>query len=241
VGSFDRELRSALSYTTNCNFTDTSWLQASLPARFGGLGIQCARNLDAAAYLEYLQASEQLSAVILSPMAGLIQNGLKDSWRNIVGSSIALPASTTSQRGWTQPVYRVLLDSLIVSSSGADRAWLLAVSSPYTGVWINAFPSHSLGLRMGNDETRIAIGLCAGVNLVLPHSFVCGVSVASDGQHGLSCRQSMGRHSRHSAINRIIVKASQAAGTPMALEPPGLVMVRDLMVSRSPHGPRVTH
>jgi len=161
VGSFDRELRSALSHTTNCNFTDACWLQAGLPVRFGGLGIQRACNLAASAYLASLQASEQLSAVIFSPKAGLTENGLRDSclvsWRNVVGSSITLPASTAGQRGWTKPVYRVLLDSLIASSSGVDRAMLLAVSSPHSGVWINALPSHSLGLHLGNEETRIAI------------------------------------------------------------------------------------
>jgi len=74
-----------------------------------GLGIQCARNLAAPANLASLQASELLSAVILSPMVVLTQNDLRDncsvSWRNVVGCSITLLASTVRQRGWTEPVY----------------------------------------------------------------------------------------------------------------------------------------
>jgi len=73
-----------------------AWITAPVEAPY-------ARNLTAPAYLASLQASEQLSAVILSPMAGMTQNGLRDSclvsWRNVVGSSITLPASTVGQRG----------------------------------------------------------------------------------------------------------------------------------------------
>jgi len=81
----------------------------------------------------------------------------------------------------------------IAISSGVDRSRLLSVSSRHSGVWIYALPSHSLGLCLRNDQTRISIGLHAGVNLVLPHSCVCGVSVASNGHHGLSCCRSENR------------------------------------------------
>jgi len=175
VGSFDRELRSVLSQTTNCKFTDASWLQARLPVRFGGLGIQCARNLAAPAYLASLQASEQLSAVILSPMAGLTLD--LSQW--LEGQLFGVLEECTGQfhrhscfRRGAEGLDSVFLDSLIASSSGADRARLLAVSSPHSSVWINALPSNSLGLCLGNDETSIAIGLHAGVNLDLPHSCV---------------------------------------------------------------------
>jgi len=210
-GPRNKYMHTYMSHATNSEFSDFSWLQAGLPVRFGGLGIQCTCDLAAPAYLASLQASESLSAVILSRTA-VTNNGLSDSclvsWRNVVGSSITFPASTTGQRGWTEPVYRVLLDSLIASLSGADRARLLAVSSPHSSVWIYALPSHSLGLCLRNDLTRIVIDLHAGVILVLLHSCVCGVSVASNGHLGLSCCRRIGRHSRHSAINWIIAVAA---------------------------------
>ena len=43
------------------------------------------------------------------------------------------------------------------------------------------------------------------------------------GTHGLSCRSSEGRHSRHAAINDIICRTLSSAGIPARLEPPGLL------------------
>ena len=40
--------------------------------------------------------------------------------------------------------------------------------------------------------------------------------------HGLSCRKSPGRHSRHNAISDIIHRTLTAAGVPCQMEPHGL-------------------
>jgi len=103
------------------------------------------------------------------------------------------------------------------------KARLCAGSAPSSGSWFNVLPSPNLGLRVGNKELRLAVGLRLGVPLVLKHLCVCGSPVSIDGFHGLSCRRSAGRHSRHSAINGVFARAFRLAETLVALEPSGLL------------------
>ena len=50
----------------------------------------------------------------------------------------------------------------------------------------------------------------------------CGATVNRKGHHGLSCKYSAGRHSRHGAINEVIQRALTSAGFQAIREPNGL-------------------
>ena len=103
------------------------------------------------------------------------------------------------------------------------KARLIAVSCPESGAWLNALPIAALGLRMNDDVVRIAAGLRLGVPLCRPHLCTsCGADVNILGTHGLSCRFSKGRHSRHASINDIIKRSLESAKIPCHLEPTGL-------------------
>ena len=81
----------------------------------------------------------------------------------------------------------------------------MAVSCPESGAWLNALPIAALGLRMSDDVVRVAAGLRLGVPLCRPHLCIgCGEDVNILGTHGLSCRFSKGRHSRHASVKDII-------------------------------------
>src|SRR5689334_24625407 len=54
-----------------------------------------------------------------------------------------------------------------------------------------------------------------------PHKCPCGKPVDEFGRHGLSCRSSAGRHSRHSAANAVILRALRSAEVPSIAEPAG--------------------
>src|SRR5271163_4863717 len=69
----------------------------------------------------------------------------------------------------------------------------------------------------------MAIGLRVGSSIVLGHECVCGQPVLPNGHHGLSCRQSKGRQSRHASANDIIARAFRSAGVPTTLEPQALL------------------
>ncbi len=120
----------------------------------------------------------------------------------------------------THNLASTLLDS---ASDDLDRGRLLAAMDRDSGAWLQALPITSVGLRMDDSTLRIAVGLRLGTPICTPHVCQhCGKEVTSHGTHGLSCRSSEGRHSRHAAVNDIIHRTLSSAGIPSRLEPPGL-------------------
>ena len=81
------------------------------------------------------------------------------------------------------------------------RARLLALSVPHSGDWLHALPLSVCGLWMDDETVRVAVGLRLGAKLCEPHQCPCGTRVESQGTHGLSCRRSAGRATRHHTIN----------------------------------------
>jgi hypothetical protein len=104
-----------------------------------------------------------------------------------------------------------------------NRARLLAVASEHSGDWLHALPITACGLRLDNEAIRVAVGLRLGCTLCQPHQCPCGVNVDARGTHGLSCRRSAGRQSRHHYINDLIWRALARSGVPATKEPNGLV------------------
>ena len=103
------------------------------------------------------------------------------------------------------------------------RTHLLAASSHELGVWLNAPPCSSLGLRMDDSTMRVAVGLRLGCSLCKPHHcHHCGAAVDPCTTHGLSCKQSDGLHYRHSSLNAIIYLVPSVAKIPSCLEPEGV-------------------
>ncbi len=60
-----------------------------------------------------------------------------------------------------------------------------------------------------------------GCDICVPHKCPCGGEVTARGYHGLKCRKSAGRHSRHAAANDVIARALRSAEVPCLPEPPG--------------------
>ena len=76
---------------------------------------------------------------------------------------------------------------------------------------------------MTNETIRIATGMRLGIGICDPHLCPCGKQVESRGIHGLSCRHSAARISRHSMVNDIVWRAMKRTKIPAAKEPPGLL------------------
>ena len=112
---------------------------------------------------------------------------------------------------------------LLLRAYPINQARLLASLSPGSGSCLQALPCTNLGLRLGNNELRIAVGLRIGAPLVRPHQCVCGSEVESNGHHGLACRRSAGRHRRHALANEVIVRAIRSVEVHAELEPSRLL------------------
>jgi hypothetical protein len=230
LGSYDSCLREILEYILNVSLDDTSWMQATLPVRDGGLGIQRATTLATPAFISSFMASTALQEMILPPGVARSTAQLDKAvtlWKANV--DVAPPASAV-QREWCTPLYAKqkmqLLQKQTNEADAKRTARLKAISSPNASDWLNALPAHNLGLKLNNEEIRLATALRLGIQCCQPHLCrSCNTAVDERGTHGLSCKYSAGRHPRHSEVNNLIMRALRSAGIASVLEPSGLFRV----------------
>ena len=117
----------------------------------------------------------------------------------------------------------MVADQLLASADDqCDRARLLAPRTDGSGDWLQALPLPSIGLKLDDAAVRVAAGLRIDAPIVHPHTCVCGSMVAVNGRHGLACRKSTRRQSRHSQVNDQLLRAFISAGVLATREPNGL-------------------
>ena len=229
LDSFDLELRSILSNVLNISLdNDSAWTQATLPVRYGGIGVRSVVHLAPSAFLASAAGSSDLIRRILPVRFEAIPYSAVESAKSVWcrGHDQEPPShpDVKRQKAWDTPrvqsCYASLLDNATDSRS---RARLLAAAVAESGAWLHALPVSSIGLRMNDEVVRIAVGLRLGVPLCHSHQCcLCGQEVDELATHGLSCAKSPGRHSRHAAINSIIKRSLATAQIPSTLEPVGL-------------------
>jgi len=230
--AFDAVLRESLSTTLNIDLDDDRWTQASLPVRWGGLGIRSVVSLAPSAYLASAASTVELTSSLLpTRLRDVVDSGIAiamSTWTKLASSSTIVsadpsPPVTQVQRVWDNRCCQVQADLLLHSAHDAvDRARLLASRASGSGDWLGALPLSSIGLKMDNATVRIAVGLRLGAPVVRAHKCVCGSMVAMDGHHGLSCRHGFGRHSRHNEVNDILCRALNSINAYATREPNSL-------------------
>ncbi len=223
----DDIIKGALTSICNIKLDADSWAQASLPVRWGGIGVRSTVDLAPSAFLSSLHASSPSIQVLLPSWTtqdadpSLLE--ALTHWSARGGTSAPVGPDRLVQRKWDDGVCSAKADSLLQRADKVNRARLLASVAPGSGSWLSALPSANLGLRLGNQELRIAVGLRVGAPLVRPHRCVCGAEVTQDGHHGLACRRSAGRHQRHALANDVIVRAIRSVDVHAELEPSRLL------------------
>ena len=120
--------------------------------------------------------------------------------------------------GWDK-VYQNLLET---TSDPCTTGRLLATATKESGAWFKALSVPHLGTKLDTNSVHIAIGLHLGADIVEEHQCVCGALVTRQGMHGLSCKRSSGRISRHHLANETIRCALVSGGVPLVLEPMGV-------------------
>lgn len=224
LSEIDDFYRSTLESITNNKISDSSWKQATLPMSFAGLGIRSTVDLACPAYFSSMFQSEEMSDQILAksnlhiidPQFMALIDVYPAEW---------IPATFDSkkdQNAWDNLRCRSIFNELISLSGPTDRARLLASSSKTSSKWLQAVPSHQLGLLLDNDSTRIAVALRLGNKVCEPHQCICGEMVGSNGYHALTCNKTRGKYVQHYDINNIFSMAFNSAGFPTDLEPYGL-------------------
>ena len=123
------------------------------------------------------------------------------------------------QRAWDEALIDHALDTILETTiDTSSRAHLLAMSTKESGAWLDVLPATHLGTKLDNNSICIATGLRLGADIVVEHSCICGHTVDSSDHHGLSCRRSGGRISRHQVANETIHRAVFSGGIPAILE-----------------------
>jgi hypothetical protein len=227
LARYDKLVRSTLAQTLNVDITDVGWEQASLPVRWGGLGVRSAVMLASSAYLASAAGTSNLVASLLPQR---LQSTPHDSiaralstWASASGVAPPSAPCCTRQQAWDEPCCQRIADSLLSSATDeSSRARIRASQHRSSGAWLESLPVASIGLRMDDEVVRVAVGLRLGLNLCEPHTCQCGSQVDAQGTHGLACKRSAGRHPRHGLLNDTVWRAMQRAQIPSTKEPVGL-------------------
>ena len=214
---YDDTLRQGLEFIVNTPIDHTAWMQSTLPVAYGGLGIRRATDLSDPAFLSSLfSVYEQVKR--LMPLAA-VDHHVPQGLPNLQ------PRVKASQKAWDSLQCERRKNELLTGApeGSTQRRRLLAATAPKSGIWLNALPSSNLGLKLDNEQLRIAVALRIGAPISQPHQCrQCQAPVDELATHGLSCRYSAGRHPRHRSVNDLLKQAFGSAGIPAVIEPQGL-------------------
>ena len=214
--NFDIGLRQALEKIIRCSISDRTWSQATLPSRFGGLGLRCSVRTAPAAFL----ASCCSSLSIVTALLNRFNEGNRVSTTCIPGEAEARNCPQHLLPDWSipdSPSQHSLQDALdhhqfhllFNTSSIRDRAHLNSLhSSKFTGAWLQAIPNPNLGLSLIASEFICALRYWLSIPF-FDSSRCCSCNLTLDphGDHLLGCGHGPLRIRRHDALCHIVFQA----------------------------------
>ncbi|KAL5509314.1 hypothetical protein EMCRGX_G004656 [Ephydatia muelleri] len=103
---------------------------------------------------------------------------------------------------------------LMETSSVADKARLLSVSSPHASAWLSVVPSPGLGLSLDPNEHQMAIKWWLGLN-TSPGSPPCALCPEHPldplGHHAVTCKRGGDAISRHNKLRDVVLQTCHRA------------------------------
>jgi len=152
---YDSLIRDTLQSILNITLSDTSWLQATLPIRNGGIGIRLATQVALPSFLSSVASCSDLVLQLLPPnlhiSAGINDQlfaGAIDEWKKRSGQSQP-PQLDVSQKSWDIPLVAVAMERVLSAAPDqAGVARLLAAAAPHSGAFLQALPCSAVGTRL---------------------------------------------------------------------------------------------
>ncbi|OXA39608.1 hypothetical protein Fcan01_25760 [Folsomia candida] len=225
LAHYDATLKDALEAILNCSLSAAAWMQSSLPVKEGGLGIRHAVDVAITCFLASVHSVlPHMERLLPGDLHGTDAAMIEGEERWTALGPAELPAETIRgvQAAWERPILDITLSQLTQgATTPEDTARYRALRDKFAGSWLNALPSPQLGTLLSNESFRVSISLRLGCDVCQPHKCPCGAQVTARGYHGLSCRRSAGRWSRHEAANDVIARALRSAEVPCIREPAG--------------------
>ena len=118
---YDAVLRDSLSATLNVDIDDNRWTQASLPVRWGSLGVRGITLLAPSAYLASAASTMELTSTLLPARLRIIEDigvaSAMSTWTRLATSSTALMSTpqplSSAQRAWDDQCCKAQADTLL--------------------------------------------------------------------------------------------------------------------------------
>ena len=124
--------------------------------------------LASSAILASAAATLPLQHVILSESIKAAEDPAVSSatttWTSLTQSSILVEAMRHIQKAWDTPVAATVYQKLLAddTNTATDFARLKAAATLHAGDWLHAPPITAVGLRLSDEDIRIAVGFRLG-------------------------------------------------------------------------------
>ncbi|KAL5481549.1 hypothetical protein EMCRGX_G021737 [Ephydatia muelleri] len=208
----DDDIRMTFCRCIGVDMSDTAWQQAQLSPSRGGLGFWSLSRHSSAAFISSscssgfgLQSSHHLSQAI-ETFNSLVSPADAVSVESLLTSSV-------SQKYLSGKLDDRVFNILLNSSSVADKARLLSVSSPHAASWLSVVPSENLGLHLDPPVFQVAIKWWLGLDT--SEGSQCALCPGSTldhlGHHAVTCKYGGDVVSRHNRIRDILVETCRRA------------------------------
>jgi hypothetical protein len=200
--NFDDDVRRSFEECLAIETTETAWKQAKLSLSNGGMGLRSLSEHCSAAYIASFAASvRNLSVGDYLPSA--IDHYNERVVDNDAIESTLLVENRPRQRNLSAAIDKRTLASLIETASAADKARLVAVSTPHSSMWLKATPSPGLGLEIRPNQMAALTKWWLGLDLFLADA-VCprcpNVALDQLAHHALTCNRGPDVCSRHNTV-----------------------------------------
>ena len=223
---FDQLQYSALESIIGAPLPNLAKQQASLPVSFSGLGLRSASTHASAAFLSSVaQSLVKVNEILKDDAHHLSIDAPLALFRTAVGSlpptvmeELADPNGNKSQKHLSYLIDSNLHANLLneVDNAGDTRssARLRSLTLPFSGAFLNAVPSHTLGLSIIPENFRYSLLYRLGLpvyNEDLPCP-ACGKDSDRYGDHTITCATENERIFRHDSIRDAIFEQARHAG-----------------------------
>ena len=207
LSRFDIRLRECLNRILCCGFSDSSWLQATLPFRLGGLGLRESGHSAAPAFVGSCNSVRILVSRLVDSFDVFMPFPGEDSALTFLKDRSVSVLHNSTQVDLQAVLDDALFKQLLSSSSIRDQARLRALShsSGVSSSWLKALPQQALGLAFSPHDFTIALRLWLGIPLC-PSLPLCSCLSVIDqfGDHLLGCSHGPLRIQRHNALVSIV-------------------------------------
>ena len=226
IAEFDNAVQKALAHGVAVLFPQQALLQLRLPIAIGGAGMRRAAEHSAGAYLASVMRAAEVDSWPAQLAMGFGQ-ALEELCEHagLEAAAVCDPASTRTQRYFSECVDKMAFASLLSAAPLLDKARLLSVSGPGAGAWLGVIPSAVIGYVLSPPEFSVLLKWWCGLD-IFGAVFACpGCGNAMDlaGYHALTCR-SMGSFGvRHNALREIFLRFLTTARIPAVREAPSLL------------------